>query len=796
MDLRTHFIRAAANAAYGFLKNVKQLERNPLVQEALQSAPPETVNGRRLSDMALDDLMDRFIAIMTPLKSHENIPRSIFHWMMVERYGTDTTQDESDHELYARLKAAQDGVDPKIVPEFLSAVFPVLPDQVVTSIVNYWSEVFHQITRAVLSEDALQAHQAYMETQNSLIKNAQEMKENRKQITPANAIALAGKASGGALTPAVNGKDNDSDGEDDMDIVIRKAKALDLPPQVEKEIWRLVRQTKQLNPQASEYPVNLRRLETIVSLPWGACNDVNTDVQSAQDILDAEHYGLEKVKEKVIEAIAVQLRTGSMNGKILCLAGPPGVGKTSIAQGIAHATSRAYVKVALGGVHTESEIRGHRSTYVGAQAGRITKGLIEAGSANPVMLLDEIDKLGASASHGDPSAALLEVLDPAQNNDFRDDYTAIPFDLSKVFFICTANDLGTIPGPLRDRMEIIELSSYLQDEKYEIATRYLIPKQMKRTGLTSDNLLIEPEALKKLISHHTAEAGVRKLEQKIGQICSKAVVDLMKRKSEEQIRVTPANLEDFVGPGHGGQSRISTHDAVGVVNGLAYTSVGGTTLPIEVSLIPSRGFRLNVTGNLGKVMGESVGVAERLVRARAPQFGIRDDLINSSELSVHAPEGAIPKDGPSAGAAFTTAIISTFTGIPIKRDVAMTGEINARGQVTAIGGLREKLEGALMAGVKTVLIPKQNIPHLANVPDKIKSQLTVIPVGTIEEVLQHALTRVTVPLPAPVSGPKPWTARFREAWAVMRGNHSNDNQPAVIRRAAGMGTPGGINGPL
>lgn len=793
MDLRTHFIRAAANAAYGFLKNVKQLERNPLVREALESAPPEAVNGRSLTDMALDDLMDRFIAIMTPLKGNENIPRSIFHWMMVERYGTGITQKESDAELYARLGAAQDGVDPKVVPEFLSAVFPVLPDQVVTSIVNYWSEVFHQVTRAVLSEDALQAHQAYVETQNSLIRNIQAMKEHRKQVTPANALAIGRKSSGGELASYANDEDGD---EDDMDVVVRKAKALDLPPQVEKEVWRLVRQTKQLNPQSSEYPVNLRRLETIVSLPWGAYNDVNTDVQSAQDILDAEHYGLEKVKEKVIEAIAVQLRTGGMNGKILCLAGPPGVGKTSIAQGIAHATSRAYVKVALGGVHTESEIRGHRSTYVGAQAGRITKGLIEAASANPVMLLDEIDKMGASVSHGDPSAALLEVLDPAQNNGFRDDYTAIPFDLSKVFFICTANDLSTIPGPLRDRMEIIELSSYLQDEKYEIATRYLIPKQMKQKGLTADNLLIEPEALKKLISHHTAEAGVRKLEQKIGQICSKAVVDLMKKKSEEQIRVTPANLEDFVGPGHGGQSRIAAHDAVGVVNGLAYTSVGGTTLPIEVSLIPSRGFRLNVTGNLGKVMGESVGVAERLVRARAPQFGITDSVINSSELSVHAPEGAIPKDGPSAGAAFTTAIISTFTGIPIKRDVAMTGEINARGQVTAIGGLREKLEGALMAGVKTVLIPKQNIPHLANVPYKIRSQLAIIPVGTIEEVLQHALTRAVSPLPAPVTTPKPWTVRFREAWAVMRGSHSNDNQPAVIRRAAGTGAPGGMNGPL
>jgi ATP-dependent Lon protease len=487
--------------------------------------------------------------------------------------------------------------------------------------------------------------------------------------------------------------------------------------------------------------------------------------------------------------MAVQNRTGAPDGKIMLLVGPPGVGKTSIAQSVAKATGREYIRISLGGVHKESDIRGHSSTFVGAMPGRIIQEIRKAKSMNALVVLDEIDKLGQHSGNGDPSAALLEVLDPAQNHTFRDDYLGVEFDLSKILFFATANDFWNIPGPLRDRMQVIHLRGYTKDEKFEIAQRYLVPKQMKAKKLSDEEVIIQPETIRTVIKDHTAEAGVRSLEKKIGEICGKAVVDIAKGK-EGLTTVTPDNLETYIGIGRGEREKIPAQDSIGIVSGLFYSSVGGGILPIEASLMPSPGgFRMTVSGSLGKVMGESAGVAERLIRTRAPDFGISDAKIFKAELSVHCPDGATPKDGPSAGAAFTTAIISTFTGIPIRRDVAMTGEINSKGQVTAIGGLPEKLEGALEAGVKTVLIPKENIPNLAEVSDKVKSQLTIIPVGTIEEVLKHALTEEIKPLvtaapPAPALGFWP---RLRKAWDVVaHGTPSNDNKPPeAVRQAAG-----------
>lgn len=784
MHIREQFQTAAGNAVYQYLGRIRQLANTRVVAEVMAYAPEEITKNRALEDIFFDDLMDRFATIMAPVKERHVIPEAIFQWAMNKRHGENTvTRQEAHHELTKRMKSVRDFNEQTPVPEFLNPPLPEflqiltdsLPSKELANMTNEWNEIFAHIAKLTASDDALNVYIA----------------NNNVQTASANivnaAIAAKGPDGKGTLslrkggTPKLGNGFGDDDGDDstDIDKLGEKLSQLPFPEATLESVRKLYKQTRKLNPQASEFSVNCKRLDIIASLPWGQFKDMNSNISQAQQILDDDHYGLEKVKEQIIQHMAVQNRTGTPDGKIMLLVGPPGVGKTSIAQSVAKATGREYIRIALGGVSKESDIRGHSSTFVGAMPGRIIQEIKKAKSSNPLVVLDEIDKLGEGGAHGDPSAALLELLDPAQNHTFRDDYLGVEFDMSKVLFFCTANDFGNIPGPLRDRMQVLHLSSYLQDEKYEIATRYLVPKQMKAKALTENELVITPEAIKDLISHHTMEAGVRGLEKKIGEICSKAVVDLATGKQGQTV-VTSENLEQYVGPGHGDRDQIPAQDMVGVVNGLAYSSVGGSVLPIEASLLPSHGFRLTVSGNLGKVMGESAGVAERLVRARAPQFGITDSKLNRTELSVHCPAGATPKDGPSAGAAFTTAIISALTGIPIRRDVAMTGEINSRGEVTAIGGLREKLEGALNAGVKTVLVPKQNIPSLNDVPDKIKSQLSIRPVGTIEEVLEHALTEEIKPV---VTKSR---SRLSQIWDLVVNKPSNDNNPsASVRQPAG-----------
>lgn len=510
----------------------------------------------------------------------------------------------------------------------------------------------------------------------------------------------------------------------------------------EKALGEL-KKLKMMPPMAAEATVIRNYLDWMVSIPWKKQTKVKRDLHAAQAILDHDHYGLDKVKDRIMEYLAVQQRTGRVKGSILCLVGPPGVGKTSLGQSVARATNRHFVRVALGGVRDESEIRGHRRTYIGSQPGKIVQGMKKAKSSNPLFLLDEIDKM-ASDWRGDPASALLEVLDPEQNHTFNDHYLEVDYDLSDVMFICTANSLD-MPSPLLDRMEIIRLSGYTEDEKVEIVKRHLLHKQIKASGLKEKEFFISDAAIQAVIRHYTREAGVRSLDREISKLCRKAVKDILMNKTGA-IDISPDNLEKFLGVPKFRIHEMDQLDRVGVVNGLAYTEFGGDLLSIEAVTIPGKDGKVSMTGNLKDVMKESITVAEMLVKSRAASLGIDYDILKELNIHVHVPEGATPKDGPSAGAAMTTAIVSAITGIPIKRHIAMTGEVNLRGYVTEIGGLKEKLLAALRGGIKTVLIPKDNEKDLADIPANVKQGLDIIPVSTVDQVFSHALTARPEPL--------------------------------------------------
>jgi ATP-dependent Lon protease len=502
-----------------------------------------------------------------------------------------------------------------------------------------------------------------------------------------------------------------------------------------------LKKLRQMSPMSAESTVVRNYLDWMLSLPWGVKKKVRKDIAAAEEVLDADHYGLEKVKERILEYLAVQARTQKLRGPILCLVGPPGVGKTSLGKSIARATGRDFVRMSLGGVRDEAEIRGHRRTYIGSMPGRIIQSMKKAKSSNPLFLLDEIDKLGADY-RGDPSAALLEVLDPEQNATFNDHYLEVDYDLSDVLFVTTANSLN-MPQPLLDRMEIIRIPGYTEDEKVEIAKRHLIPKQMEANGLKPEEWKIDNDALYDLVRRYTREAGVRSLERELANLARKAVreIETKKRKS---LTVTVENLPDYAGVWKYRYGETDLEDQVGVVTGLAWTEVGGDLLTIEAVQMPGKG-AMTVTGNLKDVMRESISAASSFVRARAVQYGVKPPVFRTKDIHVHVPEGATPKDGPSAGVAMATAIVSVLTGIPIRRDIAMTGEITLRGRVLPIGGLKEKLLAALRGGVKTVLIPKDNEKDLAEIPDNVKSGLEIIPVGTVDEVLSRALIHPLTP---------------------------------------------------
>ncbi len=520
---------------------------------------------------------------------------------------------------------------------------------------------------------------------------------------------------------------------------IRKAK---LSKEAREKALTEVKKLRTMSPMSAEATVVRNWLDVILALPWGKSSKVKRDIVEAQKVLDADHFGLDKVKDRIIEYLAVQARTNKLKGPILCLVGPPGVGKTSLGRSIAKATGREFIRQSLGGVRDEAEIRGHRRTYIGSMPGKIVQNLRKAGSNNPLFLLDEIDKLGQDF-RGDPSSALLEVLDPEQNAKFNDHYLEVDFDLSNIMFVTTANSYN-MPQALLDRMEIITLSGYTEDEKVEIAIRHLIPKQFEAHGLKAAEFAIEEPALRDLIRYYTREAGVRTLERELARLARKALRQILEKKAES-VTVTADNLSDFAGTRKHRFGISETEDQVGAVTGLAWTSVGGDLLTIESVTVPGKG-GISTTGKLGDVMTESIKAALSFVKARAPAYGIHPDLFAKRDLHVHVPEGATPKDGPSAGIAMVTSIVSTLTGIKVKRSVAMTGEVTLRGRVLPIGGLKEKLLAALRGGITTVLIPAENEKDLADIPQNVKDGLTIIPVAHVDEVLAHAFVTPLTPI--------------------------------------------------
>src|SRR6187431_2027339 len=534
----------------------------------------------------------------------------------------------------------------------------------------------------------------------------------------------------------------DGDERDDIQEFEEKIENTKLSKEARDKALAELKKLKQMSPMSAEATVVRNYLDWLLSIPWGIKGKVKKDLVEAQEVLDKEHYGLEKVKERIIEYLAVQSRTNKLKGPILCLVGPPGVGKTSLGMSMANATGREFVRMSLGGVRDEAEIRGHRRTYIGSMPGKVIQSMKKAKRTNPLFLLDEIDKMG-SDFRGDPAAALLEVLDPEQNHTFNDHYLEVDYDLSSVMFVTTANTLN-IPPALLDRMEIIRLAGYTEDEKVEIAKRHLIPKQRKEHGLKEEEWSIGDEALLDLIRYFTREAGVRSLERELAGLARKSLKEIVGGE-KKQVKVTRKNLEDYLGVPKYRYGEIEESDLIGVVTGLAWTDVGGELLTIEGVMMPGKG-KMTVTGNLRDVMKESISAAASYVRSRAVAFGIEPPLFDKRDIHVHVPEGATPKDGPSAGVAMVTAIVSVMTGIPVGRDVAMTGEITLRGRVLPIGGLKEKLLAAQRGGIKTVLIPEENAKDLVDVNESIKSGLNIIPVSRMDEVLAHALVRKPEPI--------------------------------------------------
>jgi ATP-dependent Lon protease len=529
----------------------------------------------------------------------------------------------------------------------------------------------------------------------------------------------------------------------DIDDLEKKIAGAKMPKEALDKALSELKKLKLMSPMSAEATVVRNYIDTLVSLPWKKKSKINSDLTNAEKVLENDHYGLDKVKERILEYLAVQQRVDKLKAPILCFVGPPGVGKTSLGQSIARATNRKFVRMALGGVRDEAEIRGHRRTYIGSMPGKILQSLAKAGVRNPLFLLDEVDKMGADF-RGDPSSALLEVLDPEQNHTFSDHYLEVDFDLSDVMFVATSNSYD-IPPALLDRMEVIRLSGYTEDEKTNIALRYLLPKQIKNNGLKDDELSLAENAIRDIIRYYTREAGVRALEREISKICRKVVKMLLLKKQDKKVVVNSKNVDKFLGVRRYDFGVAEKENQVGQVVGLAWTEVGGDLLTIEAVAMPGKGNIIR-TGTLGDVMKESIEAARTVVRSRAERLGIKADVFEKSDIHIHVPEGATPKDGPSAGIGMTTALVSVFTGIPVRADVAMTGEITLRGEVLPIGGLKEKLLAAHRGGIKTVLIPEQNVKDLAEIPDNVKNKLEIVPVRWIDKVLELALERQPQPL--------------------------------------------------
>ena len=565
-----------------------------------------------------------------------------------------------------------------------------------------------------------------------------------------------------------DGSGNGGEERDEMGELDKRIKDTKFSKEARERAEAEMKKLRQMSPMSAEATVVRNYLDWLLNIPWSQKSKVKSDLEYAQNVLDTDHFGLEKVKERIVEYLAVQARTNKLRGPILCLVGPPGVGKTSLGKSIAKATGREFIRMSLGGVRDEAEIRGHRRTYIGSMPGKVIQSMKKAKKSNPLFLLDEIDKMGQDF-RGDPSSALLEVLDPEQNATFMDHYLEVEYDLSNVMFITTSNTLN-IPPALLDRMEIIRIAGYTEDEKAEIARRHLVPKAMEHHALDKKEFEVTNEAIREIIQHYTREAGVRSLEREMNTLARKAVKDLMTAKKGKKIKVTAKIVNDYLGVHKFRFGEAEREDQVGVVTGLAWTEVGGELLTIEALMMPGKG-KMTVTGNLRDVMKESISAASSYVRSRAPSIGVKPTLFDKRDIHVHVPEGATPKDGPSAGIAMATAIVSVLTGIPVRRDIAMTGEVTLRGRVLPIGGLKEKLLAALRGGIKKVLIPIDNVKDLADIPDNVKSGMELVPVSHVDEVLLHALVRQPVAIV--------WDEEAEEAAAAARAKDKGSVENAV-----------------
>ncbi len=559
------------------------------------------------------------------------------------------------------------------------------------------------------------------------------------------------------------------DGRDEVQELEERISKTKFHKEAREKATQELKKLRNMSPMSAEATVVRNYLDWMLNIPWKKRSRVKKDIAGAEVILNEDHYGLDKVKERILEYLAVQQRMSKIKGPILCLVGPPGVGKTSLGKSVARATGRNFVRMSLGGVRDEAEIRGHRRTYIGSMPGKVIQGMKKAKTSNPLFLLDEIDKLGADW-RGDPSSALLEVLDPEQNHTFQDHYLEVDYDLSDVMFVCTANTMR-MPQPLLDRMEIIRLPGYTEDEKVEIAKRHLLPKQLKENGLKEDEWQISESALRDLIRYYTREAGVRNLEREIANLARKAVKEIAVEADVSAVKVTVRNLDKYAGVRKYRFGETENEDLVGIVTGLAWTEVGGELLTVEAILVPGKG-KMTITGKLGDVMQESIQAANAYVRSRATEFGIEPPIFDKRDIHVHVPEGAVPKDGPSAGVAMITTMVSVLTGIPVRKDVAMTGEISLRGRVLPIGGLKEKMLAALRGGVKTVIIPKDNEKDLVEIPDTVKKGLNIVIASTVDEVLEHSLAKPLVPIE--------WNESDSDSQAV-RSSDDDSDAPGVVR---------------
>ncbi|MGB9153674.1 MAG: endopeptidase La [Alphaproteobacteria bacterium] len=727
---------------------VESLEAKPDVQALLSKAPSEKTNNRTLQQIFVRDVIDAFETVTA--KASEIYPNPDYELPVKEYQALLNIRDGENKvtlvQAWDRLVERADqkrkldakSASPSYFLEFInSAEFPGDPNP----FVQKWKELQHAIAGSFSIATVRLAAEAGEIAIGKAVGAAAQKSMNqdgkifylRKMLAEINQEL---KELGGG-------------GEDDvlgnLKLKIQETKlSVEARTVAEKELKRL----EKMSDQSPEYGKALDYLDVMLSLPWGKMAELDNDIAKTRKTLDDDHFGLEKVKQDVVEQVALQNHTGEEKGGTMCLVGPPGIGKTSIAKSIANATGRELIIISLGGVHDEADIRGHRRTYVGAMAGRIIQALSRAKTANPLIVLDELDKLRDGGQHGDPSAALLELLDPEQNHDFKDHYLNVGFDMSKAMFIGTANVESDIPGPLRDRMQFIRPSSYTQEEKFQIATRHLVPKQMNKAKVTADNIVITGGALERLISSYTYESGVRNLERAIGKLCKKVVLAMETAKSEgktaEKAVITENDLQQYLGKPNPQDQMIADEDQVGYVNGLFASSGGGGILPLEACLQPGKELNLELTGSVQQVMTESAANARAVVRrmAMTEQFNDAARLsVENVAVHINVPNQAMKKDGPSAGAALATLLASVATNTPIRRDIAMTGELTLRGKVTAIGGLDQKLAGAWKAGVKTVLIPKENERDLEEIPQVIKDSMKIILVSTIEEVFAHALVR-------------------------------------------------------